>query len=141
MDSGTYTWHIDKPSLVRRILSAKWKDEFTSDVFQIAKLNWMIELCPNGYNKNDKGLCGVYAKLLGMPSSWRSIFCHFHAECPEIQSKIVWSRSYKRAGIRGCEISSFEDLKASCAKELTFVITIRIARITLKEDNKILFQM
>eukprot|EP01083_Nonionella_stella_P068321 181315_1 len=138
---NSFVWHIDDPKLLNQILFAKWKDEFHSDVFQIAKFNWQVELCPNGFSQNGQGCCAVYLKLLAMPYSWKSIFCHFHAECPEIQSKIVWSRSYKRAGIRGCEISSFEDLKASCAKELTFVITIRIARITLKEDNKILFQM
>eukprot|EP01083_Nonionella_stella_P163825 540483_1 len=90
MDSGTYTWHIDKPSLVRRILSAKWKDEFTSDVFQSATLNWNIELCPNGYSQKGKGLCCVYVRLLGMPSSWKSIFFQLRIECPQIQNKMVF---------------------------------------------------
>eukprot|EP01083_Nonionella_stella_P275542 935850_1 len=143
MDSGTYTWHIDKPSLVRRILSANWQDEFTSDVFQIATLNWRIELNPNGYHEKAKGLCGVFVRLLGMPSSWKSIFCQLRIECPQIQNKMVFPRSYmyNKAIAYGGYISSFEDLKASCDKALTFVITIHMARITLKEDNKILFQM
>eukprot|EP01083_Nonionella_stella_P205083 747165_1 len=101
MDSGTYTWHIDKPSLVRRILSAKWKDQFDSDVFQIAKLNWKIELCPYGWEKSAKGLCGVYAKLLGMPSSWKSIFCQVHIECPQMRTKMMFPHSYNKAAAKG----------------------------------------
>eukprot|EP01083_Nonionella_stella_P258884 884320_1 len=97
MDSGTYTWHIDKPSLVRRILSANWQDEFTSDVFQLATLNWKISLSPNGYHENDKGLCGVHVRLLGMPSSWKSIFFQSRIECPQMRSKMVFPLSYNKA--------------------------------------------
>eukprot|EP01083_Nonionella_stella_P275551 935867_1 len=75
--------------------------------------------------------------------SWKSIFCQLRIECPQIQNKMVFPRSYmyNKAIAYGGYISSFEDLKASCDKALTFVITIHMARITLKEDNKILFQM
>eukprot|EP01083_Nonionella_stella_P181498 650401_1 len=140
--SGTYTWRIVDANLIRKIRSAKCGDEFVSDdVFQVGKLNWMIELAPNGYSEKSKGFCGVYAKLLGMPSSWKSIFCQLHIEFPQIQNKMVFSKTYNKPYSRGFCISSFEDLKASFGKELTFVITICIARITLKEDNKILFQM
>eukprot|EP01083_Nonionella_stella_P141341 435261_1 len=76
-----------------------------------------------------------------MPSSWKSIFCQMHIECPQMQSKMVFIQSYNKPESRGFHISSFEDLKASCGKELTFIVTIRIARITLNKDNKILFQM
>eukprot|EP01083_Nonionella_stella_P171207 584343_1 len=58
-----------------------------------------------------------------------------------MRSKMVFAKSYNEPTSYGCYISSFEDLKASCDKALTFVITIHMARITLKEDNKILFQM
>eukprot|EP01083_Nonionella_stella_P287604 979021_1 len=51
------------------------------------------------------------------------------------------SAIYNKPKSNGFYISSFRDLKASCGKELTFVITIRIVRIILKEENKILFQM
>eukprot|EP01083_Nonionella_stella_P076620 208882_1 len=76
-----------------------------------------------------------------MPASWKCIFLQLRIECPQIQSNMVVSCGYYKPQSSGCHISSFEDLKASCDKDLTFVITIRIARITLKEDNKILFQM
>eukprot|EP01083_Nonionella_stella_P068317 181307_1 len=141
MDSGTYTWHIDNVNLVKKILSAKCENYFESDVFHIGKSNWICKLYPTGFSNNNTGLCGVYLELLELPSAWKSLFCQFHIECPQMQSKMVFSQQYNKPYSWGYYISSFEDLKASCGKELTFVITIRIARITLKEDNKILFQM
>eukprot|EP01083_Nonionella_stella_P081970 226116_1 len=76
-----------------------------------------------------------------MPSSWKSILCQLHIECLQMHHKMIFMKSYTNSDIYGFVISSFEDLKASCGKELTFKIAIRIVRITLKEDNKILFQM
>eukprot|EP01083_Nonionella_stella_P267303 903122_1 len=54
---------------------------------------------------------------------------------------MVFSLPYNKPYCWANYISSFEDLKASCDKALTFVITIHMARIALKEDNKMLFQM
>eukprot|EP01083_Nonionella_stella_P159652 521014_1 len=131
---NSFVWHIDDPTLIKQILSAKCRDKFRSDAFQIGKLNWAIRLYPTGFDDKTKGFCGVYAKLLGMPSSWKSIFCQLHIECPQMRNKMVFSQPYNEPHSYGFYISSFEDLKASCGKELTFVITIRITRITLKED-------
>eukprot|EP01083_Nonionella_stella_P267304 903126_1 len=54
---------------------------------------------------------------------------------------MVFSLPYNKPYCWANYISSFEDLKASCGKELTFTVTICIARITLKKKNKKLFQM
>eukprot|EP01083_Nonionella_stella_P283541 965158_1 len=135
-------WRVDDPELIQQILTAKCGDKFKcGNAFQVGKLKWKIKLYPNGHNETTKGLCGVWLRLLEMPSSWKSIFCQIHIECLQMQNKMVFTNSYNKPKCTGHYISSFEDLKASCGKELTFVITIRIARITLKEDNKILFQM
>eukprot|EP01083_Nonionella_stella_P176896 620276_1 len=141
---GTYKWHVDDTRLIKKILSAKLGDKLESDeVFQVGKLNWKLELYPTGWDKDTKGFCNVCVKLLAMPASWKCIFCQLHIECPQIQAKMVRSYPYKynKPHSSGCFLSSFGDLRASCGKELTFIITIRIARITLKQDNKILFQM
>eukprot|EP01083_Nonionella_stella_P050428 134136_1 len=140
--SGTFQWHIDDPTLINKILSAKCGDIFESDeVFQVGKLNWKIQLCPNGASERGKGYCGVGARLLEMPSSWKSIFCQLHIECPQIQRKIVMTAPYCTPRGWRSFISSFEGFQAACGAQITFVVTIRIARITLKEDNKIWFQM
>eukprot|EP01083_Nonionella_stella_P243340 848031_1 len=121
MNTGTYTWRIVDPNLIRKIQSAKCGDWFRSDVFQVVELNWKIKLCPNGWKEQNKGYCGVYV-LFGTPSSWRSMFCQLHIECPQLQNTMVSSLSYNKPKSCGFYISSFEDLKASCEEELTFVI-------------------
>eukprot|EP01083_Nonionella_stella_P105726 304297_1 len=111
--SGTYTWRIVDANLIRKIRSAKCGDSFKSeDVFQVGKLNWKIKLYPNGWNEKNEGFCAVSVRLLGMPSSWKSIFCQLHIECPQIQTKMVFPHSYNKATAKGGYISSFEDLKA-----------------------------
>eukprot|EP01083_Nonionella_stella_P271006 917973_1 len=95
--SGTFTWRIVDANLIRKIRSAKCGDGFVSDdVFQVGKLNWKIELTPNGYKEKSKGYCGVFVELLGMPSSWKSIFCQLHIECPQMQNKMVFSKAYNK---------------------------------------------
>eukprot|EP01083_Nonionella_stella_P088192 245615_1 len=61
---NSFVWNIDDLKLIRQMLFARWKHQISSDVFQIAKLNWKIELYPNGYNEKTKGFCGVLVKLL-----------------------------------------------------------------------------
>eukprot|EP01083_Nonionella_stella_P149281 473847_1 len=142
-------WHINDRRLLNQIVRANYGDRLQSDVFQVAKLNWKIELYPSGLSRRDKRYCVVFVRLLGMPSSWKSIFCQFHVECPQMQNKMVFVQLYNKPYVEGWRkpigmyISSFGDVKASCVRAfiLSFVTTIRIARITLKEDNKILFQM
>eukprot|EP01083_Nonionella_stella_P141915 438113_1 len=132
MIGNTFVWRIDDAF-------AWWETNIVSDVFRIAQLNWQIDLHPRMLG----GLCGFFIKLLELPSSWKSIFCQLHIECPEMQIKLVLPLSYKHVGYQrhGTYISSFKDFESSCNQQLTFVITIHIARITLKEDKAILFQM
>eukprot|EP01083_Nonionella_stella_P287605 979032_1 len=58
-------WHIDDPKLIKQILRAECEDQFESDVFQVGKLNWQIELTPNGWEEEDEGWCAVGVRLLG----------------------------------------------------------------------------
>eukprot|EP01083_Nonionella_stella_P056675 149111_1 len=117
---GNYTWRIVDANLIWKIWSAKCGDNFRSDAFKVGKWNWGliwgIELYPNGSNKQNEGYFGVSVKLLGMPSSLKSVFCQLHVECPQIQNKMVFSQSYNETTPGGICISSFEDLKASCGK-------------------------
>eukprot|EP01083_Nonionella_stella_P277438 943148_1 len=94
-NSGTYTWRIVDANLIRKIKSAKCGDKFVcDDVFQVGKLNWNINIYPNGWNEKSKGFCNIGVGLLGMSSSWKSIFCQLHIECPQIQNKMVFTQSY-----------------------------------------------
>eukprot|EP01083_Nonionella_stella_P106918 309018_1 len=96
---GTYKWHIQDGTLINKILSAKCESYFESDeVFQVGRLNWQIRLHPNGLDQKSKGYCAVGVVLLGIPSSWKSIFCQLHIECSQMQNmyKLVFPQSYNK---------------------------------------------
>eukprot|EP01083_Nonionella_stella_P280567 954450_1 len=107
--TGTFKWHINDTTLINKILSAKCGNRFEShDSFQVGELNWTIKLYPNGQTEKSKGCCAVGVQLLGMPSSswftntssfpssWKSIFCQCRFECPQMQSKMVFSLPYNK---------------------------------------------
>eukprot|EP01083_Nonionella_stella_P198852 729753_1 len=90
-----YMLRILDSHFIREIRSAKCGEEFEFvEVFQVGTLNWNIALYPNGMDEEDEGFCGVFVELLGMPSSWKSIFCQVHIECPQMQNKMVFLQSY-----------------------------------------------
>eukprot|EP01083_Nonionella_stella_P069256 184520_1 len=96
MNSGTYQWQIE-PNLFKQILRAKRGDKFESNAFQIGQLNWKIQLCPKGWNTDDKNKhlwFAVYVKLLGMPSSWKSILFQLHIECPQMHHKMIFMQPF-----------------------------------------------
>eukprot|EP01083_Nonionella_stella_P171860 588014_1 len=137
---NSFVWRIDDLTLIKKILSAQSKYQFDSDAFRISELDWKIRLYSNGMDEEDGGYCGVCVRLLEMPSSWKSVFCQFHIECPQMQKQMqkqmLFSQSYNTSKGYAFYFSSLEDLKAACDKKIVFVITISITRITLKEKNK-----
>eukprot|EP01083_Nonionella_stella_P309081 1093232_1 len=50
---NSFVWHIDdiKGPFLKQILSATPGDQFQSEVFEVGKLNWQIELDPNGSSR------------------------------------------------------------------------------------------
>eukprot|EP01083_Nonionella_stella_P083736 231603_1 len=105
---NSFVWRIDDLTLIKKILSAQSKYQFDSDAFRMSELDWKIRLFPNGRNNKTEGLCGVEVRLLGMPSLWKSVFCQFHIECPQMQGKMVFSQSYSFSTGHTFYISSFE---------------------------------
>eukprot|EP01084_Bolivina_argentea_P180670 312136_1 len=137
---GSYQWDIDGP-LTHKIVYAKCGDPFDSNTFTIGQLKWILRLYPNGWDAHNKGYTGIFVQLLGMPSTWKSIFCQLHIECPQIEIKMIESVSYNKPHSFGSYISSFKQLKQYKPKQFTFTVSIDITRITSKTHNHILYQM
>eukprot|EP01083_Nonionella_stella_P313382 1124785_1 len=114
----SFVWRIDDLTLIKKILSAKSKDQFDSDAFRMSELDWKIRLFPNGRNNKTEGLCGVEVRLLGMPSLRKSVFCQFHIECPQMQKQMqkqmLFSQPYNTSKGYAFYFSSLEDSKAAC---------------------------
>eukprot|EP01083_Nonionella_stella_P276224 938439_1 len=126
--SVRYTWRFRDP--INKLVSIQIP----------GKVKWVIELKSI---KTEELFVARVCPALSMLPSWKCIFAHIIIDFPElpIHNKLMFTSSF--AGwityTSDYTIASLEDLKYTQA--LTFVITIHITRITLKDENKILFQI
>ena len=97
MYRGSYQWKINKPETIRNILSCSPHSVFSSELFEMSKLQWMIKLYPNGYG-NMNGFI-VFVKLLSMPSSWASIVVQQTIICHETNTTHHDVKTYDTADI------------------------------------------
>merc|ERR1719474_201464 len=82
MDSGEYTWDVDKQTLQRMKKSAN-KTKFPSPTFKIAGLSWQIGCYPNGNKEANIGSFMVFVKSVSMPDHWKHIECCVQIHCNE----------------------------------------------------------
>eukprot|EP01084_Bolivina_argentea_P295947 509630_1 len=124
---------------------AKNKDEFVSDTFEMASMNWCIQVYPNGNRDNNIGSFNVYLKLLSSPpQKGTKIIIFRRIYCKEYHSSYSAIISYKKDRSNGWPYYtlSLTEIKNSKLNTLTFIINIQILRI-IKElyfGNKIMYQ-
>eukprot|EP01083_Nonionella_stella_P078031 213321_1 len=126
--SVRYTWRFRDP--INKLVSIQIP----------GKVKWVIELKSI---KTEELFVARVCPALSMLPSWKCIFAMIIIDCPQlpIQNKLMFTSSFGAPRTYGSEytIASWEEVKYT--QELTFVITIHITRITLKDENKILFQI
>eukprot|EP01084_Bolivina_argentea_P206926 353162_1 len=99
--SGEYTWNIKGKQLLE-MKQAKNKDEFVSDTFEMASMNWCVEVNPNGYSDNNVGAFDVWLKLLSSPpQNGTKIIVFRRIYCKEYYSSFSSIRSYKKDESKG----------------------------------------
>ena len=47
MNCGEYSWVIDDPKVIKQIISASNTEKFESEIFEIGKLKWMVQVFLN----------------------------------------------------------------------------------------------
>lgn len=84
MDSGKYTWNVDRHTLIS-MQAADTGDDFLSPTFKIAGLMWQLKTHPNGYEDDDTGIFefDVFVKLITMPEAWNHITCFRRVQCDQ----------------------------------------------------------
>eukprot|EP01084_Bolivina_argentea_P166067 288412_1 len=89
-------YFIHNPKLLNKIIDAKNKEMFVSDVFSLADLYWQIEIhaYPNGWEKDRMGSFDVFIKLLSLPASLQSVIINRTIQCPQTQSSCTSISTY-----------------------------------------------
>ena len=85
LNRGSYQWKIKSTQQIQKILTSQPDICFNSDVFEMCKLQWMLQLYPNGHltPTNTTGDVGLFVKILIFPKSWKNILVHQTLICHE----------------------------------------------------------
>ena len=95
MDSGEFTWNVDKQTL-QRMKKCGDRAEFQSPTFQIAGLSWKMETYPNGNREDNAGSFLAFVKSISMPDHWKHIECCIQIRCNETMSAVTIYQQYQR---------------------------------------------
>ena len=79
---GSYQWNITDPQSLASILTAQQNQGFTSDIFEMCKLKWLIKIYPAGNSSNPNGFVVIVENLL-MPKAWDYIMIQLSIICKE----------------------------------------------------------
>ena len=139
MDSGEYTWNVDKTTLQQMKQSSN-KQRFMSPTFEIAGLSWRIEAYPNGRKTEFEGCFSVFLKSVHMPVEWDYIECCYRMQCIELMTGYTKYREFRKAKGSGWSKDAMLLSEIQTLNSLTFTIEISIHRIVLKEDKRIFYE-
>ena len=88
LNGGVYRWNIEKDTF-NKMINAENSETFHSSQFKIGKLDWQINVYPNGNSKNSIGSFNVYVKLLSLPSTWEYVIISRTILCQQTQAKVT----------------------------------------------------
>ena len=95
MYRGSYQWNITDPQKLESILTAQQDQFFTSDIFEICKLKWLIKIYPAGYNGNPStNGFAVFVEILSMPKAWDYIIIQQSIICKEVDTVFHYIQTY-----------------------------------------------
>eukprot|EP01084_Bolivina_argentea_P208219 355091_1 len=140
MYRGSYEWKITNQKVIRSILSAQNDQKWSSNVFEIGKLPWVLNLFPNGHTATNtpQGQVAIYIEILSFPSSWKYLLMGTTIYCSEMGNKVTFTAQYEQKneywGIN--DIFLLNDIITQNPNQLTFTVSMKILRI-MQEYNSI----
>eukprot|EP01084_Bolivina_argentea_P128556 227213_1 len=142
MNAGSYAWKITDEQLIKSICDANFKETFSSDIFEIAKLKWQTIVYPNGFSDKSRGSFMVCIKLLEIPKTWKKIITSRTSKCVQTSTSNTSIEHFRTSGqVKGGSryTLSLSELKATNPSEITIITSVNILRIILK-NNQLLYQ-
>ena len=96
MHRGSYQWEIKDTHHLQQVLSSPTNFCFNSNVFEMSKCQYILQLYPNGNNHLNlpPGDVAIFAKILSIPSKWRRIMIQQSIICHETNTKYHCVQNY-----------------------------------------------
>ena len=138
---GSYQWYIDSDTL-QQMKTAKTKQKFSSDKFNMCGLSWSLDAYPNGYKADDDaGNFQLGLRFSSLPSQWNYIIVFIFMKCNETESSWITTTKYTQdTKGKGWPANTMKLDEIKSLNKLSFIVSIRINKIVLKKDNKFYFQ-
>ena len=97
MHRASYQWKIQNTQQLNNILSSPPNFCFNSDIFEMSKFKYILQLYPNGNNGSNvpPGDVALYAKILSFPPTWRNIIVQQTLFCHETNTKYHCIKNYQ----------------------------------------------
>ena len=138
---STFIWNATEFYPMNNILSSLRGAKIQSIPFEVGKLSWLVYAYPNGLRSVDLGQFIIYVKLLKMPPNWKSITIYRSIHCLQTESRYIELTEYDTAKSVGTPngLLPLQEIRELELEKLTFIITIKILKITLKKENIIFY--
>ena len=134
-----FTWQINT-DLLQQMKMSKRKQKFTSKIYNISELNWVIVVHPNGIRDTDAGNFFVALKPLSIPNNWSHTVLSCNISCPETLSSFSCMEIINSSTVGiGWFTDTMRLSEIQSLNQLSLIISIRINRIALN-NNKIHYQ-
>eukprot|EP01084_Bolivina_argentea_P256275 431395_1 len=126
---GNYVWNIQQNKLTQ-MMQAKLNEVFCSDTFEMASMDWCIEVYPNGWGDNNIGSFSVCLKLLS-PEKGTKIVVFRRIYCKEYNVSNSYINSYVKNERRAWPnyTLSLNEIKNNNLKVITLIVNIQVLRI------------
>eukprot|EP01084_Bolivina_argentea_P125936 223061_1 len=140
-ECGTFEWEI-KSKVLTQMLNAKNGDYWASKTFTIAGFDFELEICPNGYVKEQKDSFKVFVKLMRCPVGVESIVLCKSQFCKQTMTTVTNIATYTQTSTSkgwSNNILLLSDLLNKNMKCLTIGVNINILCIKYNESSSLYF--
>eukprot|EP01084_Bolivina_argentea_P314029 543900_1 len=138
MYRGSYKWKITDSQLIENILSSQPTQFFRSDIFEIFKLQFLIQIYPNSSTTTNPGQFELYIHLLAMPTSFDNILVNLKINFIEFETKFITTVRYRTPSSYAWgwqhDTVLLNDIITNNPKSLTFIVCIKILNIITKKE-------
>ena len=134
-NDGVHRWRIEDQEIIDKMLTAECGQKFESKTFELVRMEWKLEIYPNGFDEETKGYLVIHLRLIAMPAMIEQIEFWRIFRVEENMSSSSWVITLKESEYenwgRKC---SLKELIAMQLNTLTISVEVRIIKLTVKQD-------
>eukprot|EP00484_Ammonia_sp_Unknown_P010342 CAMPEP_0197072874 /NCGR_PEP_ID=MMETSP1384-20130603/210317_1 /TAXON_ID=29189 /ORGANISM="Ammonia sp." /LENGTH=325 /DNA_ID=CAMNT_0042511695 /DNA_START=104 /DNA_END=1077 /DNA_ORIENTATION=- len=108
-----------------------------TELFDACKMQWKVQIYPNGYISSHVGEFRLYLCNMDLPSLWDTVTIRLTVHIQQLSVTFTHIQRFSKGSDRswGTESFSFQEFTNLNPDQLTVTVTLRVLQIKLKEDD------